>query len=140
MVWAGATAGSSATARVGKRVRAAIVNRQRADEHEPDDSRADTDELDGAERGIAEAVFLLDNREYLDWWMMQKFPGRTPEELDNVDWLRLMRAEDVGRIVDVEQRHQAWLKRKDRKADDFTAAEWRMIQRHNRLVGDNGDE
>jgi hypothetical protein len=85
-------------------------------------------------------VFLRDNREYLDYWLLQRFPGRTLEELDGVDWLRLQRAEQVGRIVDIEQRLRAWHKSKDRKPDAFTPAEWRMINRHDKLVGDDGDE
>jgi hypothetical protein len=88
---------------------------------------------------IAAPTILHDNREYLDYWLLQRFPGRTLEELDGVDWLRLQRAETVGRIVDVEQRRKAWHKSKDRKPDAFTAAEWRMIRRHDRLVGDDGE-
>ena len=70
---------------------------------------------------------------------MQRFPGRTLEELDNVDWLRLQRAMEVERIVNVEQRHKLYLDDK-LKADDLTPQEWRMIRKHNRLLGvDDGE-
>ena len=140
MVWAGASPCGCAAATPGKRISATIVTRQRAVEQD-DDSRADVDVDEAtAERGYAEAEFLRTNREYLDWWLLQKFPGRTLEELDGVDWLRLMRAEDVGRIVDVERRYKLWHAKKDRKPDEFTAAEWRMIRQHDRLAGDDGDQ
>ena len=63
---------------------------------------------------------------------MQRFPGRTLEELDNVDWLRLRRAMEVGRIVDVEAKHSLYLDGK-LGADSITSAEWRAIERHNEL-------
>jgi len=84
-------------------------------------------------------VFIIENREWLDWWLMQRFPGRTLEELDNVDWLRLQRAMEVERIVNVEQRHKLYLHDK-LKEKDLTTAEWRMIRKHNRLLGvDDGE-
>ena len=63
---------------------------------------------------------------------MQRFPGRTPDELDSIDWLRLQRALEVGRIVDVEAKNALLLEGK-LDADKLTAGEWRAIQRHNRL-------
>ena len=130
-----------ATKATGKRISAAIIERQRQDDAD-DDDRADSQQLADeptAERGHAEAVFIIENREWLDWWLMQRFPGRTLEELDNVDWLRLQRAMEVERIVNVEQRHKLYLDDK-LKADDLTPQEWRMIRKHNRLLGvDDGE-
>ena len=63
---------------------------------------------------------------------MQRFPGRTLEELDGMDWLRLRRAMEVGRIVDVEAKHALYLDGK-LGADSITSAEWRAIERHNEL-------
>ncbi len=77
-------------------------------------------------------MFLRQNRDYLDWWLMQKFPGRTLEELDGIDWLRLQRAQEVGRIVSLEEKHALFLERK-LTADKFTSAEWRQVQQHNVL-------
>ena len=71
----------------------------RAD-YNPDDT--------SAERGLAEALFVAQNEAYIDWWLLQRFPGKTLEELDNVDWLRLQRAMEVDRIVESEQRRNAY--------------------------------
>jgi hypothetical protein len=84
------------------------------------------------EHGWAQALFAAQNREYLDWWLLQRFPGRTLEELDNVDWLRLQRALEVGRIVDVEAKNALYLEGK-LKADAFKPREWQAIQEHDRL-------
>lgn len=81
---------------------------------------------------MAEAAFAAEYQEYIDWWLMQKFPGRTLEELDNIDWLRLRRAMEVGRIVDVEAKNALLIEGK-LKADAIRPAEWRMIERHNEL-------
>ncbi len=77
---------------------------------------------------------MAHNREYLDWLLLQRFPGRTLEELDNVDWLRLQRAWEVGRIVDAEEKRQLWLGKK-LKEEAITADEWAMIAAHDKLVG-----
>ena len=125
-------------ANTGKRISAAIVTRQRAADDD-DDSRADAN-LDEAtvDRGLAEALFLRENREYVDWWLLQAFPGRTLEELDDIDWLRFMRAQDVGRLVSNEQRRKLWLDGA-LKDSDLTAAEWRHMKRFAYLdEGENG--
>jgi hypothetical protein len=64
---------------------------------------------------------------------MQRFPGRTLEELEGVDWLRLQRALEVGRIVDVEARRKLNLDGK-LAADAIPPHEWRMIAEHDRLM------
>lgn len=83
-------------------------------------------------------MFVARNREYLDWWLMQRFPGRTLEELDNLDWLRLQRALEVGRVVDVEEKRRLHLSKRI-KEDAVTADEWAMIAAHDRLIGDTDD-
>jgi len=77
-------------------------------------------------------VYLQANREYLDFWLMQKFPGRTLEELDRIDWLRLQRALEVGRIVELEAKNTLVTEGK-LPAESLTAREWAQIQRHNAL-------
>jgi len=77
-------------------------------------------------------VYLRNNREYLDWWLMQKFPGRTLEELDQIDWLRLQRALEVGRIVDIETKNTLVTEGKI-PAESLTAREWAQLQRHNAI-------
>lgn len=77
-------------------------------------------------------MYLRQNREYLDWWLMQKFPGRTPEELDRIDWLRLQRALEVGRMVDLETKNTLVTEGKI-PAESLSGREWAQIQRHNRI-------
>lgn len=84
------------------------------------------------ERGWAEALFVRENRDYLDWWLMQKFPGRTLEELDGLDWLRLRRALEVGRVVDIEAR-RALNQEGKLPPENITADDWRAITRHDAL-------
>lgn len=66
---------------------------------------------------------------------MQKFPSRTLEELDGIDWLRLQRACEVDRLVTVEQKRQAQIDGRV-KEDDITPDEWRLIRQHDALVED----
>ena len=74
-------------------------------------------------------MYLRENREYLDWWLMQQFPGRTLEELDGIDWLRLQRALEIGRIVNLEAKNTAVTEGRGQ----FTQREYRQIERHNAL-------
>ncbi len=60
---------------------------------------------------------------------MQAFPSRTLEELDGIDWLRLMRAQEVGRLVGNEQRRKLWMDDK-LKDEDLTLAEWQHIRKY----------
>ena len=82
---------------------------------------------------MAEAIFLAENEAYIDWWLLQKFPGRTLEELDGVDWLRLQRAMEVDRIVESEQRRRAYLQAD--KPPDPDADDLRMWAYHDKLLG-----
>ena len=126
----GHATGGSKAARPGKRIRAAVIARQRdGDTDDADDSRASDLDDESALRGIAEAVYLRENREYLDWWLMQQFPGRTLEELDGIDWLRLQRALEIGRIVNLEAKNTAVTEGRGQ----FTQREYRQIERHNAL-------
>ncbi len=83
-------------------------------------------------RGWAEALFADQHRDYLDWWLLQRFPGRTLEELDSVDWLRLQRALEVGRIVDIEARAALYQEGK-LQPEAIRPHEWRAIVEHDRL-------
>jgi hypothetical protein len=86
---------------------------------------------------MAEAIFVADNEAYIDWWLLQRFPGRTLEELDAVDWLRLQRAMEVDRIVEAEQRRLAYIEAGgEGEVDDD---DWRMWEHHDRLLGVKGD-
>ena len=89
-----------------------------------------------AERGRAEALFAAGNEAYIDWWLLQRFPGKTLEELDDVDWARLQRAMEVDRIVESERRRRAYIEAGGQA--DITKDDARMWEYHDRLVGDDG--
>jgi hypothetical protein len=80
-------------------------------------------------------MFVAANEAYIDWWLLQRFPSKTLEELDNLDWPRLQRAMEVDRIVEAEQRRLLYLD--DKVATDaVTASEWQMWAHHDRLLGE----
>jgi len=66
---------------------------------------------------------------YWDAYLMRIFPGRTLEELDAIDWPRLMRARHVAEIERVEEAHHLFFGGHYQPEPH----EWRMIRRHNRL-------
>ena len=67
---------------------------------------------------------------------MQRFPGRTLEELDGMDWPRYLKALDAGNMEAVEDRRQLQQEGKI-NASDIDADEWEQILAHDRLL--NGD-
>lgn len=71
-----------------------------------------------------------------DAWLLNRFPGRTLEELDNVDVLRLLRAVRVLEIDRVEALRKVALDRDASKHLD--KADWIAIRRHDRLLAQYG--
>ena len=63
---------------------------------------------------------------------MGMFPGKLPEELDAIDWPRLMRVLQVQEIERIEDAHNRFLAGKYQPTPD----EWVRILRHNRLTED----
>lgn len=61
---------------------------------------------------------------------MQRFPGRTLEEIDQTDWGRLLRAVAVGRITQVEALRELGISEPDR----VTPEQWAAIQVHDELL------
>lgn len=74
---------------------------------------------------------MRQNSAFVDWWMLQRFPGRTLEELDGIDWLRLQRAMQVGDVVNVEERFRMY---HAKQIEHLTPAERVAVLRHDRLV------
>ncbi len=67
-----------------------------------------------------------------DSYMLQNFPGRTLEELDNIDALRFFRAMGARNIETVEnlrEQQQAGIK----KGKDIPSSTYRKILEHDRL-------
>lgn len=74
---------------------------------------------------------MRQNAALVDWWLMQKFPGRTLEELDGIDWLRLQRAIQVGDVVATEERFRLY---HAKQVEHLTPAEMLRVKRHDRLL------
>jgi hypothetical protein len=78
------------------------------------------------ERGLIPA-------EIFDSILLDRFPGRTLEELDQMDVGRYMRALQAKQMIGPERKRAAWLAGVF-KQEDITPDEWAMIQEHDRLV------
>ena len=62
--------------------------------------------------------------------LMARFPGRTLEELDQMDYGRLMRAFAAGNAEAVEMRRTLYLADKAKLSDD----DWAAVRDHDELV------
>ncbi len=73
--------------------------------------------------------------------MLSKFPGRTLEELDSMDVLRVLRASKVQEIDRVEAMRRLALDKDGQKR--LEPEDWKAIERHDRLLQrfevDNGE-
>jgi hypothetical protein len=61
------------------------------------------------------------------------FPGRTLEELDNIDWFRLKRALEVKEIGEIEQTYLGY-KQGIVKSTSITSKQWEKITEHDQLI------
>ena len=71
----------------------------------------------------------------IDAWMLRRFPGRTLEELDTVDWFRFMRALEAERIEKIEERRELHVTGK-LEAKDLSTDDWESIKRHDELLAE----
>ncbi len=69
-----------------------------------------------------------------DAWAMSQFPGRTLDELKDIDVLRVLRAQQVQRIERIEQLRQ--IGSAGKSLNSLSPADWRAIARHDKLVND----
>jgi len=67
--------------------------------------------------------------------MLRRFPGRTLDELDRMDWPRYLRAIDAENIEAVEERRRLMLAGKIGK-DGMTPDDWAAIRQHDEWVND----
>jgi hypothetical protein len=70
---------------------------------------------------------------WFDEMLLRTFPGRTLEELDGVNWLRLWRALEVREIRNVEEMREQFLAG---RLTELPASTWQMIRRHDRMITD----
>lgn len=67
---------------------------------------------------------------YWDALLLQRFPGKTLEELDGIDWARLMRAFQVQHLERIEELRIQYLRNKYKPTMD----EMRDVLRHDELL------
>ena len=60
---------------------------------------------------------------YVDSWLISRFPGKTLEELDQMDWARYMRAVEVENLRNLAMKHGRYLNGQA----DITDHEWAII-------------
>jgi hypothetical protein len=65
--------------------------------------------------------------------LLRQFPGRTLDELDQMDLYRYLRARAAANIERVETLRQRQIDGKDVELDED---DWRMILEHDALMGD----
>lgn len=70
-----------------------------------------------------------------DNYLLQHFPGKTLEELDNMDVLRWMRAMDARNIDSVEEIRKEQIKGK-KKASDIPDKVLKQFLQHDELFGE----
>lgn len=69
----------------------------------------------------------------VDAWLLKRFPGRTLEDLDSMDWGRLSRALMAAEVDRIEEMLPLVHAGKWKP----TADEWRMIRKNDALAGDH---
>lgn len=74
----------------------------------------------------------------IDALLLKRFPGRTLEELDGLDWGRHQRAVEAQMRLDIEELRAQSLKGKA-SAKDLPESVWEMIREHDALVEGNDD-
>jgi hypothetical protein len=73
----------------------------------------------------------------VDAWLLRRFPGRTLDEIDGMNWPRYLRALEAERIEQVEDRRALYLAKK-LKSEDLTPDDWTAIQQHDSWMADDG--
>lgn len=63
--------------------------------------------------------------------LLRKFPGRTLDELDRMDWMRYQRAMEAQRILDIEAKRAAFT---SGDLESLTVDEWLVVQENDRLL------
>jgi len=71
----------------------------------------------------------------LDFILLDRFPGRTLEELDQMDIGRYFRAQEAKALLPLERKRRAWLGGV-LKSEDLSSEEWAAIAEHDAMVSD----
>lgn len=68
---------------------------------------------------------------HVDAILLRRFPGRTLEELDNMDWMRFSRALKAESIIAVESQRTAWSRKEVKTLEPDV---WELIKEHDELM------
>lgn len=71
----------------------------------------------------------------LDAFLLSLFPGKTLEELEDIDWPRLMRALEVKSIGNTEEVYGKF-RQGLIQASSITAQQWQQIKEHDDLLNE----
>ena len=63
--------------------------------------------------------------------LLRKFPGRTLDELDRMDWMRYQRAMEAQRILDIEGKRAAFT---SGDLESLSTDEWAVVLENDRLL------
>jgi hypothetical protein len=63
--------------------------------------------------------------------LLQRFPGRTLEELDGINYGRFLRAVEAERMETLERRRTLYL---EGKVEQLSADEWERVMAHDAMV------
>jgi len=69
----------------------------------------------------------------IDAYLLQQFPGKTLDELDQMDWARYNRALRARYITDIEDTVRLFKSQKI-KAKNISAKKWEQIRLHDELM------
>lgn len=65
--------------------------------------------------------------EWVDLWLMERFPGKTFEELDRIDWFRLLRVWEVEQIAKLAGKHERFISGKI-QPESISTEDWNAIK------------
>ena len=72
----------------------------------------------------------------IDAFLLKRFPGRTLEEIDLINWARYTKAVEAMNIVELEEK-QISLRKGLIKSNAISQREWAKIEEHEALLKDN---
>lgn len=75
----------------------------------------------------------------IDSWLLKRFPGKTLDELDTIDWPRHLRAWEAESIERLEERRRQQIAG-EIPADSLSADEWERIKAHDALLIEYGPD
>lgn len=77
------------------------------------------------------------NDALFDSWLLEQFPGRTLDELDNMDIFRYLRSMEARNLDNLETMRKEQTKKGGKlKASDISQKDWKRIKEHDEIIQD----